>query len=56
MNKKFSNSYKKENQKNFKKLFNLNSIKLDSNDLEKVVFKLYPKIKIEDVFVNLSLP
>ena len=51
-NKQFSNSYKKEINLNFQKLFDLNNIKLDKNDLEQVVFKLYPKIKTLNNFIK----
>ena len=52
MNKQFSNSYKKKNHSNFKKLFDLNGIKLDRNDLEQVVFKLHPKVKTLNTFIK----
>ena len=51
-NKKFSNPYQKKTTSNFQKLFNLNNIKLDRNDLEQVVFKLYPKIKSLNSFIK----
>ncbi len=51
-NKQFSNSYQKKISSNFQKLFGLNNIKLDKNDLEQTVFKLYPKIKILNIFIR----
>ena len=51
-NKQFSNSYQKKINSNFQKLFALNNIKLDRNDLEQVVFKLYPKVKTLNTFIK----
>ena len=51
-NKQFSNPYQKKINSNFQKLFGLNNIKLDRNDLERVVFKLYPKIKTLNTFIK----
>ncbi len=51
-NKQFSNSYQKKINSNFQKLFDLNNIKLDRNDLEQIVFKLHPKIKILNTFIK----
>ena len=51
-NKQFSNSYQKKNNFNFQKLFGLNNIRLDRNDLEQTVFKLYPKIKTLNNFIK----
>ena len=51
-NKKFSNSYQKKINSNFQKLFSLNNIRLDRNDLEHVVFKLYPKVKTLNTFIK----
>ena len=44
-NKQFSNPYSKQHNSNFKKLFNLKSLKFDRNDLEDVLFKQYPKLQ-----------
>ena len=44
MNKKFSNTYAKKNAFNFKKLFDLDNIRQEKNDLEKVVFERYLKV------------
>ena len=51
-NKQFSNSYQKKFNSNFQKLFGLNNIKLDRNDLEQIVFQLYPKIKTLNTFIK----
>ena len=51
-NKQFSNSYQKKISSSFQKLFGLNNIRLDRNDLEQTVFKLYPKIKILNIFIK----
>ena len=51
-NKQFSNSYQKKINSNFQKLFSLNNIRLDRNDLEHVVFKLYPKVKTLNTFIK----
>ena len=45
-------SIKKKLIQIFKKLFGLNNIRLDRNDLEQVVFKLYPKIKSLNTFIK----
>ena len=44
--KQLSKPYPIKRKTNFNLLFNLNNIKLDTNDLEKIVFKMYPKIRI----------
>tara|TARA_B100001123_G_C15225447_1_gene992968 strand:- start:79 stop:942 length:864 start_codon:yes stop_codon:yes gene_type:complete len=51
-NKNFSNSYKKTDTLNFRNLFSTKNIKLDRNDLEKIVFEIYPKIKILNNFIK----
>ena len=51
-NRRFSKSYPKKISSNFYKLFNLKKIKLDRNDLEQVVFKIYPKIKVLNNFIK----
>ncbi len=51
-NKRFSKPYSKKNLSNFQKLFNLNSIRLDRNDLEQIVFTQNPKIKILNYFIK----
>jgi|TARA_B100001964_G_C14168320_1_gene570205 4-diphosphocytidyl-2-C-methyl-D-erythritol kinase len=51
-NRRFSKSYPKKIFSNFYKLFDLKKIKLDRNDLEQVVFKIYPKIKTLNDFIK----
>ena len=51
-NRQFSNPYPKKIFSNFQKLFNLNNIMLDRNDLEQVVFKQYSKVKILNSFIK----
>ena len=50
-NKKFSNPYKKS-YSNFHRLFDLERLKSDRNDLEKVVFRTYPRIKALKFFIK----
>ena len=50
--KQFSHTHQKKINLNFKKLFSLNNIRLDRNDLEQVVFKRYPKIKNLNTFIK----
>ena len=52
--KQFSKSYRINKKTNFQSLFNLNNIKLDVNDLEKIVFKIYPKIRILRQYLGLQ--
>ena len=51
-NKKFSNTCSKKTALNFKKLFDLNNIKQEENDLERVVFKRHLKIKFLNNFIK----
>ena len=54
INRHYSSSYPKKNFSSFRKLFNINNIKSDRNDLEKVVFKLYPKIETLNNFIKVQ--
>jgi len=51
-NRKFSKTYSKKKTSNFKKLFNLQNLMREENDLEKVVFKRYPKVKTLNNFIK----
>ena len=51
-NKKFSKKYGKKSIKNFKNLFSINELKHDTNDLEGITFKMYPKIRQLNEFLN----
>jgi 4-diphosphocytidyl-2-C-methyl-D-erythritol kinase len=51
-NREFSKTYEKNIDSSFKKLFDLKKIRLDRNDLEKVIFKKYPRIKILNHFIK----
>lgn len=51
-NKKFSKKYNNDFLSNFNLLFNLKKLKNDTNDLEKVTFKMYPKIKLLSRFLD----
>jgi len=53
-NKQFSSIYQKKINSKFKKLFNLNNIRADRNDLERIVFKLYPKVKSLNSFIKVQ--
>ena len=52
--KQFSKSYRINKKTNFHSFFKLNNIKLDVNDLEKIVFKIYPKIRILRQYLGLQ--
>ena len=51
-NKHFSDPYPKKISSDLSRLFNLMRIRSDRNDLEKIVFKRYPKIKILNYFIK----
>ena len=51
-NKQHSKAYSKKIISNFGKFFNLKMVKFDKNDLESVVFKLYPKTKNLSFFIK----
>ena len=51
-NKKYSNTYSKKTTLNFQKLFNLNNIKQEENDLERVVFKRHLEVKNLNNFIK----
>ena len=51
-NMRYSNPYSKKMFSTIHKLFNLKSIRLDRNDLERVVFKQHPKVKVLNYFIK----
>ena len=51
-NRRYSNPYSKKMLSTIHKLFDLKSIRLDRNDLERVVFKQYPKVKVLNYFIK----